>query len=38
MYEKLEGFVQKIPEFLKKTSSEMIIYFVYYDFCVICGG
>lgn len=30
MYEKLEGFVQKIPEFLKKTSGEMIIYFVYY--------
>ena len=26
MYEKLEGFVQKIPEFLKKTSGEMIIY------------
>ena len=30
MYEKLEGFIQRVPDFLKKTSSEMIIYFVYY--------
>lgn len=30
MYDKLEGFVQKIPDFLQKPSSEMIIYFVYY--------
>ncbi|MGN1197590.1 MAG: hypothetical protein ACI4TA_08325 [Acetatifactor sp.] len=30
MYEKLEGFIKKIPEFLKKSSSEMITYFVYY--------
>lgn len=30
MYDKLEGFIQKIPEFLKKPSSEMIVYFVYY--------
>lgn len=30
MYDKLEGFIKKIPEFLKKASSEMIIYFVYY--------
>lgn len=30
MYDKLEGFILKIPEFLKKTSSEMIIYFAYY--------
>ena len=36
MYEKLEGFVQKIPEFLKKTSGEMIIYFVYY--CLYIEG
>lgn len=30
MYDKLEGFIKKIPEFLNKTSSEMIIYFAYY--------
>lgn len=30
MYDKLEGFVQKIPDFLQKPSSELIIYFVYY--------
>ena len=36
MYEKLEGFIQKIPEFLKKTSGEMIIYFVYY--CLYIEG
>ncbi|MBP3609319.1 MAG: hypothetical protein J6J42_03165 [Lachnospiraceae bacterium] len=30
MYGKLEGFIQKVPEFLRKSSSEMIIYFVYY--------
>lgn len=30
MYDKLEGFIQKIPEFLQKPSSEMIVYFVYY--------
>ncbi len=30
MYDELEGFIKKIPEFLKKSSSEMIIYFVYY--------
>lgn len=30
MYEKLEGFIQKIPNFINKSSSEMIMYFVYY--------
>ena len=30
MYDKLEGFIRKIPEFLRKSSSEMMIYFVYY--------
>ena len=31
MHNKLEGFIQKIPEFIKKSSSEMIVYFVYYS-------
>lgn len=30
MYEKLEGFIKKIPEFFEKSSGEMITYFVYY--------
>lgn len=30
MYDKLEGFIKKIPKFLEKSSSEMIRYFVYY--------
>lgn len=30
MYNELEGFIQKIPGFLKKSSSEMVVYFVYY--------
>lgn len=30
MYDNLEGFIQKVPELLKKPSSDMIIYFVYY--------
>ena len=30
MDDKLEDFIRKIPEFLKKTNSEMIVYFAYY--------
>ena len=30
MYNNLEGFIQKIPDFLSKASSEMIVYFAYY--------
>lgn len=34
MYDNLEGFIQKIPNFLSKVSSEMIVYFTYY--CLFC--
>ena len=30
MDNKLEGFIRKIPDFLKKTNSNMIVYFAYY--------
>lgn len=30
MDDKLEDFIRKIPEFLKKTNSDMIVYFAYY--------
>ncbi len=34
VYDNLAGFIQKVPNFVNKASSEMIVYFAYY--CLSC--